>query len=76
MASPSIKPPINKKITSLEYAAAVTFIVEIFSNGNRINGSKAVTGIGKASVTQSPINRAPTAITFAASGFTPKGLMK
>jgi hypothetical protein len=76
IASPSIKPPINKKMIGLAYGAAVSSKLEILSKGKRINGNNATTGIGKASVTHQVIINPAMANTLAAAGGTANGLTK
>ena len=48
----------------------------ILKMGNKNNGNKATTGIGKASVTHKEIISTPIAITLPPKGATPNGLIK
>lgn len=67
---------MNKKITGLAYAAAVSPMVAILNKGNSINGSKATIGIGRASVTHRDIISTAKAITMLASDFKANGFIK
>src|SRR6187200_3122825 len=76
IASPSINPPINKKITGFAYGAAASSIEAILNKGKKMSGMSATTGIGNASVIHQAIIRPPTANTFEAACPTWKGSTK
>lgn len=69
MPKPSIKPPMNRKMILLAYGAVASSILATPANGNSTIGSKAVTGIGAASVIHQVIIHKAIPITLHASGF-------
>ncbi len=76
MASPSKKPPRNRKITGFAKDEAVLSSGAMFNNGNITNGSNATTGIGKDSVTHKEIISIAAAITLLPAASTPNGFKK
>ncbi len=64
-----------RKITSLAYGAAVSFILEMPIRGNNTNGRIETAGIGIASVPHHAIINTATDSTLRAIGSSPKGLM-
>lgn len=64
-----------RKMTSLAYGAAVSFILEMPMSGNNTKGRIETAGIGIASVAHHVIINAATASTLRAIGSSPKGLM-
>ena len=73
IASPIMKPPIKRKITSFAYGAAASPILETPINGNNTNGMIATTGIGMASEIHHEIINMAIAKTLLAAGSNESG---
>jgi hypothetical protein len=74
MASPIMNPPMKRKITGLLYDLEVSSMLLIPSNGRRIRGTSATTGMGSVSATHQTIIRIAMATALRASGSRANGL--